>query len=597
MKLFFHIGGQTLRLRDADWKEDEHKRDEGGKFSTTGGGGAAEKRDYIGNHEHRQALADEVAKQYGLHPIRVEMNDLGGDYALGTAGGRTHVNLNSAFFTPEKLAKYAKEWDGALVGAHADDPQATARAVILHEIGHVAMRQIQGQSPQGTRRNKAVREYDERWQAIEDLADEYHKKQDEHWPVSVYAQEAANEFAAEAFAAQHLDEMTGAGPEDKRAWALNHAKEFWEKLRAFGVPPKGTADAEWKEDEHKRDEGGRFSSMSASMSGGQQGGQTETRASEAATTEPIGRPPQGMPPKTHRALGDYGFRYVGKDDAIETNYSGDYEEGDYYRYEHPKSGDKIAVRLGPDEDAVRWHYENVDDKTKQSGYGENWEYALKNARIPMGKGEREKRDYAKTWERRQEEKAGQRKAKQREDYPAHFSVIKEMAEKYDYPLDKFEVLDPAGGGFVGTVNGRKFTVGGWAEPDSGRIVMNSTVSLEGYNKLLAHEIFHQKQFAAEREDPAIKEYWVDNFSQLREDDGLTSYSRDWWANLDTAFRENAGIAPAMSSAVAETLAEMALKKEGNPDIKFTSTWETLYEMIDTTYAGLRISEAAAKRAA
>jgi len=266
------------------------------------------------------------------------------------------------------------------------------------------------------------------------------------------------------------------------------------------------------------------------------------------------------------------------------------KEGDFYRYEHPASGDKIAVRLGPDEDRYVWHYEHVADKTKQRGFGENWELALKNAKIPFGKGEREKRDYEKTWERRQEEKSGQRKAKQRQDYPEQFHLIDQMAKKYNYPADKFEVLDPAGGGFTGTVNGRTFNVAGWAEPDSGRIVMNSTVSLDGYNKYLAHEIFHQKQFAAERNDPAITRYIKENGFRLEEDDGLTAYSRDWWGEFRTVQNrinpEKADMDRARSVAVMETLAEMASKKEG-ADIKFTSTYETLYDMINTAYAKTR----------
>ena len=169
-----------VHLHDADWKEDEHPREDSGQFTSGGGstGGKAEgeteeKKDYIGTQAHMQELADSVMKQYGLHPVRVEMNDLGADHAIGVSGGRTHINLNSKFFTPENMAKYAKEWDGLTVGADKDDPQKTAAGIILHELGHVAMRQIQGESPEGTRRDQKVKEYDARWQEIEDLAREH----------------------------------------------------------------------------------------------------------------------------------------------------------------------------------------------------------------------------------------------------------------------------------------------------------------------------------------------------------------------------------------------------------------------------------------
>ena len=254
-----------VHLHDADWKEDEHPREKGGEFTSGGGstGGKAEgseteeKKDYIGTQAHMQELADSVMKQYGLHPVRVEMNDLGADHAIGVSGGRTHINLNSKFFTPENMAKYAKEWDGLTVGADKDDPQKTAAGIILHEFGHVAMRQIQGESPEGTRRNKKVKEYDARWQEIEDLAREHwdrqHNGKGQGSPVSAYGQDNPAEFAAEAFVAQHLG--TGAGwTAENRASGLPNAKAFWEALIAKGVPAKAqhSWDAAWKEEEHNR---------------------------------------------------------------------------------------------------------------------------------------------------------------------------------------------------------------------------------------------------------------------------------------------------------------------------------------------------------
>jgi len=261
-RLFFHVGDRAIRLRDADWEESEHPRNRSGEFTKGAGASSgaskpepeastpasaperpAPKRDVIANHQHRQALVDEIAQQYGLDPVEVRMNDLGTDHALGTAGGRTHINLNEKFFTPENLAKWAKEWHGMTVGADKDDPQATAEAVILHELGHVMMHQIEGQSPQGTSRSKAVQAHTKHWRAVQDLAEEYHAKQNggNVWPVSVYGQENPSEFAAEAFAAAHLGQVAKSGTEAQRQQALDHAKEFWQKLRALKQPQAAAA--------------------------------------------------------------------------------------------------------------------------------------------------------------------------------------------------------------------------------------------------------------------------------------------------------------------------------------------------------------------
>ena len=163
-----------------------------------------------------------------------------------------------------------------------------------------------------------------------------------------------------------------------------------------------------------------------------------------------------------------------------------------------------------------------------------------------------------------------------------------MASKYDYPVEKFEVLEPGDDArFNSSVNGRAFIAAGWAEPHTGKIVINATV-LQSLNQIIAHEILHQKQFAAERTDKAVKDYIADNFEKLRQDDGLTSYSRDWWANFE-AVSDKRQSSPliyhtARWSAVAETLAEMAFTKETAPWKQFTSSYEELYRMINRAYA-------------
>ena len=616
-----------VHFHDADWKEDEHPREDGGQFTSGGGstggskaeGETEEKKDYIGTQAHMQELADSVMKQYGLHPVRVEMNDLGADHAIGVSGGRTHINLNSKFFTPENMAKYAKEWDGLTVGADKDDPQKTAAGIILHELGHVAMRQIQGESPEGTRRNKKVKEYDARWQEIEDLAREHwdrqHNGKGQGSPVSAYGQDNPAEFAAEAFVAQHLG--TGAGwTAENRASGLPNAKAFWEALIAKGVPAKAqhSWDAAWKEEEHNRGgdpaNPGRFSKggsagMHAPKAEPSKPASAPTPASEAPEGEARVRKPEGISAQMHKDLGDFGFRYEGVEPHTITEGGRDYTN-EMVRYENP-NGDTIKFKRGPDEEAIWWeaefpNFHGPGKPYKTSGYGTvNWIGALPGTK-----------EYRKAHKLKAAEREAYRETTvlsrvrtiNQEKYPAHFHVIKQMSAKYDYPVEKFEVAEPDER-FYSKVNGRAFMAAGWAEPKTGKIVINAE-SLIGLNQIVAHEILHQKQFAAEKADKAIKKYIDKNFDRLEADDGLTRYSRDWWANWQTvnkafegtyaqknpdskqidAVRARAEYDHARWSAVGETLAEMASKKEGGA-AQFTSSYEELYRMINRAYANTR----------
>lgn len=304
------------------------------------------------------------------------------------------------------------------------------------------------------------------------------------------------------------------------------------------------------------------------------------REAEKRYDTPIGRPPAGINMQTHKNLGDYGFRYKGEVGELKLA-----------KYENP-NGDSITFKRGPDEEALFWEAEFPDKHYHTSGYGSGaWQFTLKQQRP----------EYRRIAEQKQQETAARQHEENVSKYPMHFSVIKDMAAKYKYPIDKFRVLDPEGDDrFKSKVNGRPFTVGGWAQHD-GNIVISATV-LGSLNGLVAHEIMHEKQFAAEKADPAIKQFIDKNFKRLQEDDGLTAYSRDWWANYQkaeaafegtyaqknpeskavTAVRARADYEAARWSAIGETLAEMAHRKEtGN--IKFTSSYETLYDMINKAY--------------
>ena len=181
-------------------------------------------------------MSDEITQKYGLNPVEIRMNDLGGDFAIGTSGGPGAVNLNTQFFTPERVAKYGKEWDGMTVGASRDDPQKTAESIIAHEIGHSAVGQILGQGPVGTKRSKAVKEWMARWQHIQDVIQKHYDAQHTEGgsAISAYGQEDTSEFAAEAFAALRLGPTTHGWPENE-AKAMANAKSLWDELFAIGI--------------------------------------------------------------------------------------------------------------------------------------------------------------------------------------------------------------------------------------------------------------------------------------------------------------------------------------------------------------------------
>ncbi len=610
-----------VHFHDADWKEDEHPREKSGEFTSgsgsTGGkaeGETEEKKDYIGSQAHMQELTDSIVKQYGLHPIKVEMNDLGGDFAIGTAGGHTHINLNKKFFTPENMAKFAKEWEGMNVGSVADDPQKTAAGIILHEIGHVVMHQVQGQPPEGTRRNKKVREYYDRWQKVEDLAFKHYDRQHngEYAAVSPYGQDDSHEFAAEAFVAQHLGATSKGAHPDFAEKGLANSKMFWDEMLAMGIPPRlhTYGDAAWKEEEHNRGgdpaNPGRFSKGGSAGMHAPKAEPSKPASAPAPANEAEGearvRKPEGISAQMHKDLGDFGFRYEGVEPHTITEGGRDYTN-EMVRYENP-NGDTIKFKRGPDEEAIWWeaefpNFHGPGKPYKTSGYGTvNWIGALPGTK-----------EYRKAHKLKAAEREAYRETTvlsrvrtiNQEKYPAHFHVIKQMSAKYDYPVEKFEVAEPDER-FYSKVNGRAFMAAGWAEPKTGKIVINATV-LQSLNQIIAHEILHQKQFAAEKADKAIKKYIDKNFDRLEADDGLTSYSRDWWANWQTvnkafegtyaqknpdskqidAVRARAEYDHARWSAVGETLAEMASKKEGGA-AQFTSSYEELYRMINRAYA-------------
>ena len=234
-----------LHVADADFKEEEHPREESGQWTEGGGGGTkSDKIDtsYATSEESRQSLSDQITKKYELAPVKIHYDDLSGDYGMARGSGPNGITLNTAHFTPEGLKKYGKEWRGTSVGSDPDDTDKTAAAIIAHEIGHAAMSQVlQKGVKTGGPRSKAGKASSAWQHKVFDLVQDYYDRQNgkDVWPVSVYGQEDMYEFAAEAFAAMHLGGSADGGSEENREQALAHAKEFWNKM--FGLLREGDA--------------------------------------------------------------------------------------------------------------------------------------------------------------------------------------------------------------------------------------------------------------------------------------------------------------------------------------------------------------------
>jgi hypothetical protein len=175
-----------------------------------------------------------------------------------------------------------------------------------------------------------------------------------------------------------------------------------------------------------------------------------------------------------------------------------------------------------------------------------------------------------------------------------------------------------------TLDGREYDYAGVAYLDRGTIeVFSDHLSSQSVGGVLAHEVMHQKWQAvrngykrdranlmeAQRRDPdlgffrvdgtlregvaekypfyaAINEHLVlSGLGNLREDDGITDYSRQWWG------AEEKGSATA-DQAIHETLAEMAsLDWEGSLDrllwYKESKHWGPLYRAVNDLYGRVK----------
>jgi hypothetical protein len=203
---------------DADWQEEEHKRDEGGKFSETGGGAEAEKKSAdLHEPQARQDWVNGIAERYGLPPQKLKF-----DSSLTEAGILAHasgdgISLNPDYFgKPEKYAEHEKRWSGGMVA------DASPRGTLLHELGHKMFQQIRPPAGMSSRfYNKWFREKDAIVQKYFD---------DPEMVISAFAQEHPHEWAAEAFAAQHNGKLEW--PYTQKA--ADGAKAMWQELFAYG---------------------------------------------------------------------------------------------------------------------------------------------------------------------------------------------------------------------------------------------------------------------------------------------------------------------------------------------------------------------------
>lgn len=184
-------------------------------------------------HEQEQILADgynEVAAQFpSMKPVQiVGVDGKNGAFGITSWDGR-RISISSDLFDPAKLA-YAKEhWQnhGAIAGGFVDDPEAFARAVMTHELGHA----LQMQNSNAKRRGDML--------ATEGVTPEEmgvdtsgwvpgeHKTEAQRWQVdtlnmqSVYATGNQYEWFAEAFADAWFN-GDKAQPQSKRALAILH---------------------------------------------------------------------------------------------------------------------------------------------------------------------------------------------------------------------------------------------------------------------------------------------------------------------------------------------------------------------------------------
>lgn len=225
----------SLRLRTRDeWKEEEHKRDDSGQFTSGGqttktGHGQMAKTD-LHDPEARQDWINRITEQYGL-----PKQDLKFDPELSEADILAHasgsgISLNPDYFSnPENFTALEKKWQGMTV-----DP--SPEGVLLHELGHKMYQNI---LPPAGLSNRASRKWLTEKEAI------LQRHFDASVPPSPYAQEHPHEWAAEAFSTAHGGKTSfngfgykeGQWPEfatENHQKAIEQAKALWQELYAHG---------------------------------------------------------------------------------------------------------------------------------------------------------------------------------------------------------------------------------------------------------------------------------------------------------------------------------------------------------------------------
>lgn len=234
--LHVHDGRGTRhwrRARDAEWHEEQHKRDEGGQFTSSGGseeksGGSEEKSKRVDFHDPkaRQEWINGITDQYGLPHQELSFDpDLSADDILAHASG-SGIALNPDFFGhPEKFAEHQKKWQGMTA-----DP--SPEGTLLHELGHKMYQNIL--PPKGLS-NRASSKWAREKEAI---LQKYFDPEGAY--PSLYAQEHSHEWAAEAFLAAH-NGKTGWQSGYMTPWhteqheqAVKQAKALWQELYAHG---------------------------------------------------------------------------------------------------------------------------------------------------------------------------------------------------------------------------------------------------------------------------------------------------------------------------------------------------------------------------
>lgn len=133
---------------------------------------------------------------------------------------------------------------------------------------------------------------------------------------------------------------------------------------------------------------------------------------------------------------------------------------------------------------------------------------------------------------------------------------------------------------------RSFEVAG--EYKDGKIFLNPQASASDIRFTAAHEGEHLKFDVARAYDPRVRRYIDENFAQLRTDDGVTAYSREWWNKYEADVKAYArgGRGWVDTLPINETLAEI----QGNITIgeggafRGTEVYRKLHKLVDDAYA-------------